>query len=139
MTETHNTAQSEQLWQSLSEPNRETCIYFAVSDWRTGVAKDYLGAMGIVDDNLNELVGQGVVESKPTWKMFQDEADKLQAEVQGIRDKMKDHLYRLEDSERQVLNTYDNFTRVAERKSEEPRFRLADQNFHNYINTFQGE
>lgn len=130
--------QPDQMWAAMSRPQQEASVYFAVSDWRTGVGRDYVDAMGIEGQILDSLVKQGIVESKPTWKMFQDEADKLNAEVQEIRGKMKDHFYQLQDTEREVLQAYNNFTTVAGYKSEKPRFRLADQRFHNYIRTSQG-
>ena len=71
MTE-FNATEPSQIWETLSEPEREACVYFAVSDWKTGVGKEYLDAMSIDEDNLAELVKRGVVEMKPTWKMFQD-------------------------------------------------------------------
>ena len=135
MTETKDTFQPEQIWSGLSEPEQETCIYFSVSDWRTGVGRNYIEGMGIEDENLNNLVGQGIVETKPTWQLFQEQADQLQSEADTIRQRMNDDPIHVEltDDDRKVLFDYDNYRKVADQKSEEPRYRLASLKLHKYI------
>lgn len=131
--------QPAELWETLSDPERGACIYFAVSDWKTGVGKDYLGAMGIEDKSLGELVKRGVVETKPTWRFFQDLADQLKDKAEAIKTRIhEDPLNRLEDDERQVLQDYDRYKMVADRKNEEPRYHLTNLDFHNYINETEG-
>jgi hypothetical protein len=130
--ETRSTA--EHLWGSLTDVEKDACVYFAVSDWRTGVDKGYIEAMGIEEDILNKLVGQGLVETKPNWKLYQDLADQMRAQVQAIRDRLRQN-YSLgyTDEERQLLTEYDRFETIAKRKDEKPRYHLADQKIHNFI------
>jgi len=93
--------------------------------------------MGINGQQLDELVTKGLLETKSTWQMFQDEAEKLVPEVSAIRERMKDFTYKLQEEERRTLSTYENFTSVAGRKSEEPRYHLTDPKFHNFIGTLE--
>lgn len=137
MTETNDILKPEELWASLAEHEKEACIYFAVSDWKTGVGKDFTQAMGIEDKTLDELVNRKVLEAKPTWKMFGDLADGLKSEVEAIRIKMKDFTYSLKDSERTVLQDFDRFTSIAERKEETPRYHLSDFSFHEYLKSME--
>lgn len=136
MTETV-TPNPQKLWESLSEIEQEAVMSFGVSDRRTGVGKDYVDAMGISGQQLEDLIAKGLLETKPTWKMFQDEAEKLAPQVSAIRERMKDYTYKLETEERQTLSTYENFTSVASRKSEEPRYHLADPKFHEFVGNLE--
>lgn len=139
MTENKDALQSAQLWETLSEPERKACIYFAVSDWKTGVDKGYLDAMGLENKNVEELTKRGVVEMKPTWQMFQGLTDNLRDQATAIKSRMHENpLAGLEDDERTILQDFDRFQSVADRKNQEPRYHLANQDFHNYINETQG-
>ncbi|SRR5258708_497333 len=135
MTENKETIQPEQVWASLSEPEQETCIYFAVSVWETGVGQNYIDGMGIENKELNSLIDRGIIETKPTWQLFQKQADQLRSKADAIRQRMNKDLLRaqLTDDERKVLFDFDNYQKVADQKSEEPRYHLADQSLHNYI------
>ena len=44
MTET-DSSNPQKLWKSLSDTEQEAVMAFGVSDWRTGVGKDYIDAM----------------------------------------------------------------------------------------------
>lgn len=135
MTENKDIA-PEQVWETLREPEQEVCVYFAVSDWKTGVGGDYLQAMGAGEEVVGELVKRGLVDKRPTWQFFQEQADLRKAKAEEIRERMhKDILSGLNDDERTLLNDYDRYKSVADRKNEEPRFRLMQEKFHNWINT----
>ncbi|MBI1864124.1 hypothetical protein HYS03_02880 [Candidatus Woesebacteria bacterium] len=139
MPENKDALQPAQLWETLSEPEREACIYFAISDWKTGVDKGYLDAMGLDNKDLEELTKRGVVEKKPTWQMFQGLADGLKNQAGAIKARMHENpLGGLDDDERTILQDFDRFQSIADRKNQEPRYHLADQKLHNYINENQG-
>ncbi|MBP9759294.1 hypothetical protein KBD45_06375 [Candidatus Dojkabacteria bacterium] len=139
MPENKDAVQPEQLWASLTEPEKEACIFFAVSDWKTGVQKNYTESMGIDNQLLEDLVSKKIVETKPTWELFQELANQLKSETESIRSKMSDHLYRLQDSERTVLQDHDRYQSIAESKNETPRYHLSDFAFHEYIKSLDTE
>lgn len=132
MTES-NVKEPSQVWETLSDPEREACVYFAVSDWKTGVGKEYLTSMDISDETLAELVKRGVVEMKSTWKMFQDLADGLEGRANEIRKDILSPSFKLEDDEREILQSYDRYKSIAERKDEAPRYHLASEKLQDYI------
>ena len=139
MTENKDMRQPTELWTTLSDPEKEACIYFAVSDWKTGVGKDYLDAMGLDSKDIDELTKRGIVEKKPTWLMFQGLADDLRNQVDAIRARMHENpLGGIEEDERKILQDFDRYQSVADRKNQEPRYHLADLDFHNYINETEG-
>lgn len=134
MTEQDNPASLEQIWGSLTDTEKEACIYFAVSDWRTGVDSRYTDAMGIEPGTLSDLISRGLVETKPTWKLYQDLADGLRDQANELRERLKQNfLAKYSDDERTILEEFSRFEMIANRKDENPRFHLADQKIHNFI------
>ncbi len=139
MTE-HDTPQPEEVWTNLSEPEQEACVYFAVSEWSTGMEIEAVRAMGIEDEQLRQLVDKGIVAEKPTWLLFQELADGLESQAKAIRAFSEgDITYRFTENERDILNKYGRYKDIAARKPEEPRYRLTDFTFHDYINSTFGE
>ena len=137
MPETKNNISPEEVWQSLSQQEKKVCIVFAVSDWGTGVEKEYLEFMEVEDKEIDELVKREILEKKPTWKIFQELAEQLEDEATKIKN--RDFSIKLSDNERKILQDHSRYVSVAKRKSEELRYRLINQEFHNYIDKMHRE
>ncbi len=131
MTERKDKLSSAQLWQTLSEPEKMACVYFAVYDSGTGVGKT---SMDIDDKSLEELTRRGVIENKPKWQMFQGFADGLRDRVSAIKSKMYgDPSAGLKDNERIILQDFNEFQNEADKKDTEPWYHLTNQEFLNYV------
>ncbi len=135
MPETKDTIQPEQVWESLSEPEQEVCIYFGVSDWKTGVGRNYIEGMGIEDKELSGLLERKIVEAKPTWQLFQEQADLLKSETDAIKKRMHEDLIHIQltDDERKVLFDYDNYRKVADQKSDSAKGKKRIENGILYV------
>jgi hypothetical protein len=133
----------EKLWASLSDAEKETCIYFAVADWASGVDANYVEAMGTTQDQLGALVAKGVVDKRTGPEFAQEWLDQHRAEIEALEGRVKDYLHfkPLSPDESRFSSLVRNAQYRAEQTGgdTEPRYRLKQKQFHDYINQEFGD
>ena len=136
MTEQSTEAEPKEVWQTLSEQEKKTCMYFAHPAWQIGVRKDYWEEMGVSEKDIEGLQKRNILEVKPGWQFYQEFVDEHKAEVEKIRRRLNDDplTAKTSDIENGLLNEYRIYEEVANRKNEAPRYRLTDKDFYKYIN-----
>jgi hypothetical protein len=138
MTEKQEFSPNE-IWGTLTESQRESCISLAVSHWQSGVDGGYLEAMGLDMEEVEELKKRGIIDARPGWEFAQEFLDQNAEGIAKVQSKLRDPLSHLSDEERSFLSTVSNRKSVAERKNPAIRYRLTDEKFHNFINTTFGD
>ena len=137
MTEQEN-LQPKEVWETLSDPEKETVIYLGVPHWQSGVGGDYLEAMGADDKDVKELIKRRIVDARPGWEFAQEYLDHNKDRIDEVETRLRDPLTRLVDDDRRFLSEVSNRRSVAEQRNEALRYRLSDEELHKFVNDFAG-
>jgi|GEM_PF-5587116 len=132
MTEKEQLSPRE-VWETLTGPEQEVCIYLGVSHWQSGNNQDYMDAMGLNQKDIDELVKRGIVDARPGWEFAQEYLDENREEIKKLDEKLGDPLTRLTDEERGFSSMVRNRKNILEVKNKEIRYRLADEKLHDFV------
>ncbi len=123
----------EEIWQTLSDSQKEVCVYLSVSEWSSGVDKNYLDTMGLERGDVEELKKRGIVDVRAGWEFAQEFLDKNRDRIEEAEARLRSTDVKLTDDDRSFLGTIRNKRRVLENRKEEPRYRLAEETFHKFV------
>ncbi len=139
----------EELWESLSEEDRDSLSFFSVSDWQSGNGADFLvGSVGLSQEKIEEWIRKGVLE-QGTGKQFarewldaQDPATIAEIKRKNLKwNKARNvditarmDLF-LSDSDSKLLADIENRERILSHDDDFVRYRTSSVSLHSLANS----